>query len=201
MTAASEPDPVAASVEAALTPSLTEAAAEVATWTRAMAARAANGWDFTSIGPAPDFPHLRLRSLRVLTEHAYATGEPCDGERCEDGGAAHCHRCAEVEADELLAERDRLRAESQRLDAALEEERRLIDGERRAHEARAGAAAWFLEGARQSDGTYRPVPVGEAIRQLRAPIEPQQFAKWPEDWAARRAERDAARGNEGAARG
>ena len=35
---------------------------------------------------------------------------PCDGESCEAGGAAHCHRCAEAEADKLLAERDALRA-------------------------------------------------------------------------------------------
>lgn len=35
---------------------------------------------------------------------------PCDGERCEVGGAAHCHRCAEAEADKLLAERDLVRA-------------------------------------------------------------------------------------------
>lgn len=127
MTAASEPDPVAVAVEAALTPSLTEAAAEVAAWTRAMAERSVNGWDFTSIGPAPDFPRLRLRSLRVLAEHAYATGEPCDGERCEDGGAAHCHRCAEVEADKLLAERDRLRERVTQLEADLTKSRADCD--------------------------------------------------------------------------
>lgn len=187
-----ESDPVASAVEAALTPSLAEAAAEVAAWTRAMAGRTMNGWDFTSVGPDPDFPRLRLRSLRVLAEHAYATGEPCDGERCEDGGAAHCHRCAEVGADKLLAERDRLRAEAARLDAALEEERRLIDGERRAHEAVTGAAVWMLERARRADGTYRPEPVDEAIRQLRAPLQPERFTTWPEDWAAHRSERDAA---------
>jgi hypothetical protein len=136
----------------------------------------------------------RRALLREIDRLQHRLANPCNGEDCEDGGAAHCHRCAEVDADNLLGERDRLRAESQRLDAALEEERRLIDGERRAHEARAEAAAWFLEGARQSDGTYRPEPVGEAIRQLRAALDPQQFTKWPEDWAAHRAERDAARG-------
>lgn len=104
-----EPDPVAVAVEAALTPSVAEAAAEVDAWTRTMAARTVNGWDFVSIGPGPDLPRLRLRSLRVLTEHAYATGPACDGTICEQGGAAHCHRCAEVEADKLLAERDQLR--------------------------------------------------------------------------------------------
>ena len=105
-----EPDPVEVAVESALTPSVAEAAAEVDAWTRAMADRAINGWDFVSIGPGPDLPRLRLRSLRVLTEHAYATGPVCDGTNCEQGGAAHCHRCAEVEADKLLAERDQLRA-------------------------------------------------------------------------------------------
>ena len=104
-----EPDPVAVAVESALTPSVAEAAAEVHAWTRAMAERAVNGWDFTAIGPGPELPRLRLRSLRVLAEHAYATGAPCDGQRCEQGGAAHCHRCAEAEADKLLAERDQLR--------------------------------------------------------------------------------------------
>lgn len=104
-----EPDPVAVAVEAALTPPLAEAGAEVAAWTQAMAARAVNGWDFVSIGPGPDMPRLRLRSLRVLAEHAYATGPACDGTICEQGGAAHCHRCPEAEADNLLAERDRLR--------------------------------------------------------------------------------------------
>ena len=64
------PDPVAVAVEAALTPSLAEAATEVDAWTKAMAARTVNGWDFTSVGPGPDFPRLRLRSLRVLVEHA-----------------------------------------------------------------------------------------------------------------------------------
>lgn len=114
-----EPDPVAVALGSALTPALAEAAAEVEAWTRAMAAKTVNGWDFTSVGPAPDFPRLRLRSLRALVQHAYATGEPCDGERCEDGGAAHCHRCAEVDADNLLAERDRLRAENELLLAIL----------------------------------------------------------------------------------
>lgn len=66
-----EPDPVA--VEAALTPALAEAAAEVHAWTRAMAERAVNGWDFVSIGPGPELPRLRLRSLRVLAEHAQKT--------------------------------------------------------------------------------------------------------------------------------
>ena len=112
-----EPDPVALAVESALTPSLAEAAAEVDAWAMATAERAAGGWNFTAFGLAPSFPVLRLRSLRVLVEHAYATGAPCDGERCENGGAAHCHKCAEVDADELLKGRDRLRAE-------LAEERR-----------------------------------------------------------------------------
>lgn len=35
---------------------------------------------------------------------------PCGGEDCETGGAAHCHRCPEAEADKLLRERDQLRA-------------------------------------------------------------------------------------------
>lgn len=104
-----EPDPVAVAVEAALTPSVAEAAAEVHAWTRAMAERAVNGWDMTFVAPGPGSVPLRLRSLRVLAEHAYATGAPCDGQRCEQGGAAHCHRCAEVEADKLLAERDQWR--------------------------------------------------------------------------------------------
>lgn len=111
------PDPVAVAVEAALTPSLTEAAAEVDAWTRAMAADAPSGHDILIAGP--DGSRLRLRSLRALVAHVYATGEPCDGERCEDGGAAHCHRCAEVDADNLLAERDRLRAENKLLLAIL----------------------------------------------------------------------------------
>lgn len=115
------PDPVAVAVEAALTPSVAEAAAEVHAWTRAMAERAVNGWDFVSIGPGPDMPRLRLRSLRVLTEHAYATGPACDGTNCEQGGAAHCHRCAEAEADNLLAERDRLRDRLTAVRAATEE--------------------------------------------------------------------------------
>ncbi len=72
-----ESDPVALAVESALTPSLAEAAAEVDAWTRAMAGRAVNGWDFTAVGPAPDFPRLRLRSVRVLVEHAHATDAPC----------------------------------------------------------------------------------------------------------------------------
>lgn len=74
-----EPDPVAPAVESALTPTVAEAAAEVAAWAQAMAARTVNGWGFVSVGPGPDFPRLRLRSLRVLAEHAYATGEPDDG--------------------------------------------------------------------------------------------------------------------------
>lgn len=102
-----ELDPAAAAVESALTPSVAEAAAEVTAWTQAMAADAPSGHDVLIAGT--DGPKLRLRSLRVVTEHAYATGAPCDGETCEAGGAAHCHRCAEVEADKLLAERDRLR--------------------------------------------------------------------------------------------
>lgn len=74
-----EPDPVAPAVESALTPTVAEAAAEVTAWAQAMAARTVNGWDFTSVGPGPDFPRLRLRSLRVLTEHAATPGEPDDG--------------------------------------------------------------------------------------------------------------------------
>jgi hypothetical protein len=105
-----------------------------------------------------------------------------ENQRSDEAGPVAC-----------CAEREQLRAENERLCAALEEERRLIDGERRAHEARAGAAAWLLECARQSDGTYRPEPVDEAVRQLRAPLQPEQHATWPEDWAAHRAERDAAR--------
>lgn len=136
-------------------------------------------------------------AIRVLLadrkQLLHLLANPCGGEDCETGGAGHCHRCAEAEADKLLAQRDRYRAEVARLDAELEEERRLIDGERRAHEARAGAAAWLLERGLQTDGTYRPEPVGEAIRQLRAALDPQRFTTWPEDWTAHRAERDAAR--------
>lgn len=74
-----EPDPVAVAVESALTPTVAEAAAEVAAWAQAMAARTVNGWDFTAIGPGPDHPRLRLRAVRVLAEHAAAAGEPDDG--------------------------------------------------------------------------------------------------------------------------
>ena len=64
---------------------------------------------------------LTAPTLRALAAHAYATGAPCDGQRCERGGAAHCHRCAEVEADKLLAERDQLRARLAAVRAATEE--------------------------------------------------------------------------------
>lgn len=100
------PDPVAVAVEAALTPTVTEAAAEVAAWAQAMAADAPSGHDVLIAGP--DGSKLRLRAVRVLAAHAYATGAPCDGESCEQGGAAHCHRCPEAESD-ALRERDRLR--------------------------------------------------------------------------------------------
>lgn len=71
-----EPDPVALAVESALTPSLAEAAAEVGAWALATAERATGGWDFIAFGLAPSFPVLRLRSLRVLVEHAYDETRP-----------------------------------------------------------------------------------------------------------------------------
>jgi len=114
-----ELDPVAVAVEAALTPTATEAAAEVSAWAQGMAARAHNGWDMTFIGPSPSLPPLRLRSLRTLAEHAYTTGPPCDGESCEAGGASHCHRCPEAETDNLQAERDRLKQRVAQLEADL----------------------------------------------------------------------------------
>lgn len=78
-----EPDPVALAVEAALTPSLADAAAEVDAWARAQAADAPAGHDVTLLGL--NGTRLRLRSLRVLTAHAYATGEPCGSERAPAG--------------------------------------------------------------------------------------------------------------------
>ncbi len=64
-------------------------------------------------------------AVDVLSEYDTLAGEnrqlqhrilnPCDGESCESGGAAHCHRCAEAEADKLLTERDRLRAAIERV--------------------------------------------------------------------------------------
>lgn len=50
-----------------------------------------------------------LRGLAGILNAYDGMRVPCDGERCEAGGAAHCHRCAEVEADGLLRERDQLR--------------------------------------------------------------------------------------------
>lgn len=66
-------------MDAALTPSVAEAAAEVDAWTRAMGADAPSGRDVLIAGPgcAP----LRLRSLRALAELAivdlHAGGHEC----------------------------------------------------------------------------------------------------------------------------
>jgi hypothetical protein len=60
--------------------------------------------------------------MRTVLAAFHERGEPCDGQRCNSGGALHCHRCAEVESTQLLGERNRLReqltAESLRADRA-----------------------------------------------------------------------------------
>lgn len=125
-----ELDPVAVAVESALTPPLAEAADEVDAWVRDMARCNSRGWDFTLVGPAPDYLRVRLRAVRVLTEHAYAAGPACDGTNCEQGGAAHCHRCPEAETDNLLRERDQLRAQLAAVHATTEEWRTFALGYR-----------------------------------------------------------------------
>lgn len=49
----------------------------------------------------------QLRAENERLRHRLAN--PCDGNNCGDGGAAHCHRCPEAGENQLLAERDRLR--------------------------------------------------------------------------------------------
>lgn len=67
---------VALAYEEAMNPTPEEAATEVLAWAEAMAGRAGNGWNFTAAGPAPGFPRLRLRSLRVLAESVGGESDP-----------------------------------------------------------------------------------------------------------------------------
>jgi hypothetical protein len=48
-----------------------------------------------------------LRAENEQLRHRLAN--PCNGEDCESGGDGHCHRCAEAEADKLLAAVKRVR--------------------------------------------------------------------------------------------
>lgn len=110
------PDPVTLAVDAALTPSLAEAAAGVDAFLRV---RSPDAPDLIERIWADRPYELTASALRVLTKHVYATGAPCDGEQCEEGGAAHCHRCAEAETDKLLRERNEARNEAGRLTGEL----------------------------------------------------------------------------------
>lgn len=65
--------------------------------------------------------------LKRIAELEHWLANPCDGERCEQGGAAHCHRCAEAESDSLLrraeaaeAERDQWRATFAQIDEGVQ---------------------------------------------------------------------------------
>lgn len=58
----------------------------------------------------------RDRLAARVTELEAALAAPCDGTRCEQSSAAHCHACAEAETAKILARvadlTDRIRAQS-----------------------------------------------------------------------------------------
>lgn len=92
-----------------MTPETQAAAARISAWLDADDPSVTPDAIVSEFDYAGDHFELRHADLRLLLAAVYERGEPCDGERCEEGGGLHCHRCAEVEADKLLAERNELR--------------------------------------------------------------------------------------------
>lgn len=67
------------------------------------------GMNWIEAGPVAccaEREQLRAENEQLL----HRLANPCDGEDCEGGGAIHCHRCAEAEADKLQATVARVRA-------------------------------------------------------------------------------------------
>lgn len=62
-------------------------------------------WDEMDGEQAQEVKRLTAR----VAELEDALASPCDGTRCEQSGAAHCHACAEATLDKVLAERDQAR--------------------------------------------------------------------------------------------